>query len=112
MLKARPETGFGFVVRGNVNDLGYQSVTAPGSLKAYHEAVTEFGTFDWSDVCAPAVAEAKAGFVVRPHVHYWWTQGSSYGRVDVPDRLSFSATGKAAYFNPDGGGEECRRASS
>jgi len=103
IVEGETRDGFGFVVRGNVNDLGYQSVTAPGSLKAYHEAVTEFGTFDWSDVCAPAVAEAKAGFVVRPHVHYWWTQGSSYGRVDVPDRLSFSATGKAAYFNPDGG---------
>jgi gamma-glutamyltranspeptidase/glutathione hydrolase len=59
-VEGETRDGFGFVLRDNVNDLGYQSVTVPGSLKAYHEAVTEFGTFDWADVCAPAVEEAKA----------------------------------------------------
>ncbi|NKC15623.1 MAG: gamma-glutamyltransferase [Gammaproteobacteria bacterium] len=94
--------GFGFVLQGNVNDLGYQSVTAPGSLKAYHEAVTEFGTFDWADVCAYAIEEAKRGFVIRPHVHFWWTCGSDFGRVDVADRLRFSKTGQQVYFHPGG----------
>lgn len=94
--------GFGFILSGNENDLGYQSVTAPGSLKAFHEAVTEFGTWDWSDVCAYAVAEAEEGFVVRPHVHFWWTSGADFGRVDVQDRLRFSATGRAAYYHADG----------
>ena len=102
IVEGETRDGFGFVVTGNVNDLGYQSVTTPGSLKAYHEAVSTFGSFDWADICAPAIAEAKAGFVVRPHVHYWWTQGSSYGRVDVAKRLAFSDTGKQAYFHPDG----------
>lgn len=101
-VEGETRDGFGFVLRGNVNDLGYQSVTIPGSLKAYHEAVTEFGTFDWADVCTPAVEEAKQGFVVRPHVHYWWTSGSDFGRVDVADRLRFSRTGREAYFNADG----------
>lgn len=94
--------GFGFVLEGEVNDLGYQSVTSPGSLKAYHEAASEFGTWDWKDICAPAVAQAEEGFIVRPHVHYWWTSGSSFGRADVTERLSFSATGRAAYFRGDG----------
>lgn len=94
--------GFGFVLEGEVNDLGYQSVTSPGSLKAYHEAVSGFGTWDWKDICAPAIAEAEAGFIVRPHVRYWWTSGSSYGRADVTDRLRFSETGRSAYFNGDG----------
>lgn len=94
--------GFGFVLEGFVNDLGYQSITTPGSLKAYHEAVTEFGTMDWADICAPAVAQAEEGFVVRPHVQFWWDSGSSYGRADVTDRLRFSATGRDAYFRGDG----------
>ena len=94
--------GFGFVLEGFVNDLGYQSVTTPGSLKAYHEAVTEYGTMDWADICAPAVAQAEEGFIVRPHVQFWWDSGSSYGRADVTERLRFSATGRENYFRGDG----------
>lgn len=101
-LEGETRDGFGFVLRDNVNDLGYGSVTVPGSLKAYHEAVTEFGTWDWADVVAPAIAIAEDGFVVRPHVDFWWRHGAALGRIPVADRLGFSATGRAAYFRPDG----------
>jgi gamma-glutamyltranspeptidase/glutathione hydrolase len=77
LIEGETRDGFGFVLKGNVNDLGYQSVTVPGSLKAYHEAVTEFGSWDWADICEQAVQQAQEGFVVRPHVHYWWTSGRS-----------------------------------
>ena len=102
IVEGETRDGFGFVLRDNVNDLGYQSVTAPGSLKAYSEAVAEYGSWDWRDVCQFAVEEAEAGFVVRPHVYYWWTSGADFGRVPVPDRLRFSKTGQAAYFHNDG----------
>ncbi len=102
LLQGETRDGFGFVLKGNVNDLGYQAVTTPGSLKAYHEAAGEFGTFDWADICAPAIAQARAGFHVRPHVHHWWTHGADFGRVDVAERLRFSATGAKAYFREDG----------
>lgn len=94
--------GFGFVLEGNINDVGYQAVTTPGSLMAYAEAVNEFGTYDWTDVCQPAIGYAEEGFLVRPHVHTWWTSGASLGRVEVEDRLGFSATGRSLYFAPDG----------
>jgi gamma-glutamyltranspeptidase/glutathione hydrolase len=57
---------------------------------------------DWRDICAPAIAEAEAGFVIRPHVYFWWTAGSHFGRVNVPDRLAFSHTGRQIYFHADG----------
>ena len=102
LIAGETRDGFGFVLEGNVNDLGYQSVTAPGSLKAYYEAATEFGTMDWADLCAPAIAEARAGFVIRPHVHHWWTEGSNFGRVEVMERLAFSETGRQIYFRAPG----------
>ncbi len=102
LLEGETRDGFGFVLRGNVNDLGYGSVTTPGSLKAYAEAVDEFGTWDWADVVAPAVAQAERGFAVRPHVHYWWTHGADLGRVQVVERLGFSETGRRIYLRPDG----------
>ncbi len=102
LLEGETRDGFGFVLKDNVNDLGYRAVTTPGSLKAYSEAADEFGTMDWSDICAPAIAQAKSGFYVRPHVHYWWTHGAEFGRVDIVDRLRFSKTGAQIYFRPDG----------
>ena len=102
LLEGETRDGFGFILKGRVNDLGYQSITTPGSLKAYFEAATEFGSWDWADICAPAVAQAREGFVVRPHVDFWWRQTEQLGRTANRDRNTFSATGKAVYFHEDG----------
>lgn len=101
-LEAETRDGFGFVLRGQVNDLGYQAITTPGSLMAYGEAVAEFGTFDWADICAPAIDWARNGFAIRPHVHAWWTTGATLGRVDVMERLGLTESGRAQYFRADG----------
>ena len=102
LIISETRDGFGFVLEGNVNDLGYQSVTTPGSLKAYHEAVTDFGTWDWCDIIKPAIKQAEEGFIVRPHVDFFWNYGADFGRVGVEERLKFSKTGREAYFNTSG----------
>ncbi|MEM7077618.1 MAG: gamma-glutamyltransferase [Pseudomonadota bacterium] len=101
-LEGETRDGFGFVVRDNVNDLGYQSITTPGSLKAYGEMVERFGRFDWADICAPAIAVAQEGFLLRPAVQFWWMSGATLGRVEVDERLGFSASGRTLYFRADG----------
>ena len=101
-LEGETRDGFGFILKGRVNDLGYQAITAPGALKAYFEAVTEFGSWDWADICAPAVAQAREGFIVRPHVDFWWRQTEQLGRTANRERNAFSATGRAVYFHEDG----------
>jgi len=101
-LEGETRDGFGFVLRDNVNDLGYQSVTTPGSLLAYSQAVAEYGSWDWADICKPAIEQANAGFAVRPHVYFWWTHGADFGRVQITDRIGFSTTGRQIYFHPDG----------
>ena len=102
LIISETRDGFGFVLKDNVNDLGYQSVTTPGSLKAYYEALENFGTWDWSDVVAPAIKHAEQGFVVRPHVAFWWNYGANYGRVGVDERLRYSKTGAESYFDSSG----------
>ena len=94
--------GFGFVLEGNVNDVGYQSIAAPGSLKAYFEAQTTWGVKDWDYVMRPAIEWAEKGFVVRPHVAGWWAEGAALGRANNVDRLKYSRTGRDIYFRPDG----------
>ena len=102
LLVAETRDGFGFVLKDYVNDLGYQSITTPGSLLAYSEAVAEFGSFDWQDICAPAIKYAEDGFPVRPAVYQWWVSGASLGRADVTQRLQFSKSGRDLYYRQDG----------
>ncbi len=102
LILSETRDGFGFVLKDNVNDLGYQSVTTPGSLKAYHEALSDFGTWDWIDIIKPAIKHAENGFIVRPHVDFFWNYGANYGRVGLEERLKFSKTGREAYFNKNG----------
>ena len=94
--------GFGFVLEGHVNDVGYQAVATPGSLLAYFEAQTTWGVKDWAEIVGHAIAWAEDGFVVRPHTAHWWAEGAVMGRADNRQRLRFSATGRDLYFRSDG----------
>ena len=102
LIEKETRDGFGFVLEGRVNDIGYQSITVPGSLRAYFEAQTEFGRMDWADVVQPAIAAADAGVMIRPHVYFFWHEEDDSGRVLTADKLRFSATGRNIYFRPDG----------
>ncbi|MGI9422576.1 MAG: gamma-glutamyltransferase [Hyphomicrobiaceae bacterium] len=102
LMQGETRDGFGFVLEGNVNDLGYGAITTPGAPLAYFEAVRDFGSWDWADICAPAIAQAEAGFIIRPHVHFWWHFGAQFGRANNRDRLALSETGRRIYFGPTG----------
>lgn len=94
--------GFGFLLQGQVNDLGYQSITTPGSLLAYFEAHSRYGSLPWSYVVAPAIEWAENGFPIRPRVHSWWNDGAIMGRADNLERLAYTDAGRRIYFD-DGG---------
>jgi gamma-glutamyltranspeptidase/glutathione hydrolase len=102
LIEGEARDGFGFILKGRVNDIGYQAIATPGNLKAYFEAQSEFGSLPWKDVIKPAIAHADAGFVVRPGVHAFWVEDDGMGRVPVVDRLRFSETGRRIFFGPDG----------
>ena len=101
-LEGETRDGFGFVLKGRVNDLGYQSITVPGSLRAFHEAQTAHGALPWAQVVQPAIDWAERGWLVKPHVGYWWAIEEQMGRVANPERLRFSPSGRALYCRPDG----------
>lgn len=94
--------GFGFVLEDGVNDVGYQAIATPGSLRAYFEAQTTWGVKDWDQIVGPAISWADRGFVVRPKVASWWAEGASMGRTANATRLRHSPSGRELYFRPDG----------
>ena len=103
LVEWEAEDGFGFKLRGRVNDLGYQAVTTPGSLGAFHQALTRHGTLDWKQVLEPAIALAEEGFMIRPHVHDFWTRKEAFGLADHIERLRLTPSGRRIYFDEAGG---------
>ena len=98
------DDGFGFVLEEAVNDLGYQSITTPGMLKALGEVHGRYASLSWRDAIAPAIRIAREGFVVTPGVHGYWTRSVDNvpGRVGVSERLAFSEYGRRIYCDERG----------
>ena len=96
------EDGFGFILEDAINDIGYQSITTPGTLKAFWQAHQRFGSRPWRDLLQPAIHYASDGYVVTPGVYGYWTGTGLPGRVSVEDRLGFCADGRQVYFAADG----------
>lgn len=102
-LKGQSRDGFAFLLEGGISEFGHLAVCTPGSVMGYAHALSQYGTMEWRDVMAPAIAEAHRGFMVRPHVHWFWSQDqSASGQVNTIDKLRYSETGRAIYFRPDG----------
>ena len=96
------EDGWGFILQGRVNEIGYQSITTPMTLRAFDTALRRFGTRDLADLLPPAIEYCERGFQVRPHVSEFWHYAPRAGRdgnIGVITR--FPATRKI-YVKPDG----------
>ncbi len=103
LLVGQSRDGFAFLLKGGASEIGYLAACTPGSVKGYATALERYGTFEWADVIKPAIATARRGFMVRPHVHWFWTQDqSATGQVNTIDKLRFSRTGREIYFKPNG----------
>ena len=76
------DDGFGFVLEGQVNEIGYTSMTTPMTLKAFAEGLERFGTRTLAELIQPAISYCEDGFTVRPKVHGFWLQPAQNGRID------------------------------
>lgn len=102
-LLGQTRDGFAFLLKGGINEFGHLAVCTPGSVKGYAHALSRFGTMDWRDVMAPAIRQAREGVLVRPHMHWFWSQDQSGGgEVNTGDKLRYSRTGRDVFFRPDG----------
>lgn len=75
------DDGFGFVLKGQVNETGYTSMTTPLTIKAFAEGLERFGTGSLADLIQPAIAYCEDGFIVRPKVNGFWHQPAQAGRI-------------------------------
>lgn len=102
LILGEARDGYGFMLEGNVNDVGYQSICVPASLKAYEVAHQRHGKLPWADLVEPAIRWAREGWAVRPHVHQWWSMPSEMGRVANRDRIAHTPASRALFCREDG----------
>jgi len=101
-IESQSRDGFGFILKNRANEVGYESIMTPGSLKAYYEAVDEYGTMDWKDIIQPAINHAEEGFIVRPHFDEFWSASNIMGRMAMVDKLRHTDAAKDIYFDAGG----------
>jgi gamma-glutamyltranspeptidase/glutathione hydrolase len=64
--------GWGYFVQGKVNDVGYQSICVPGTVRGLATLLERWGTLDWDEVILPAVRIARDGYMVDTHLAAGW----------------------------------------
>lgn len=102
LIEGEARDGYGFILKGRVNDIGYQSICVPAALKAYAEAHRKHGKLPWAEIVAQAIQWAADGWAVRPHVYNFWSDPGQMGRVGNPERISFTPAARKLYCRPDG----------
>jgi len=72
--KARTETVGRYVVEGEINQTGYQSIMVPGFVRAAQTLFERWGSghVAWADLLAPAIRLAEEGFDIYPYVARFW----------------------------------------
>ncbi len=96
------DDGFGFVLHGEVNEIGYQCMTTPLTLKAFDEALNRYGSRPLAELMQPAIGYCENGFAVRPHVYGFWTRGAENGRIARRRGLTDDPATAKIYTKPDG----------
>src|SRR5687767_6329291 len=102
LLEGEARDGFGFSLKGRVNDIGYQSVAVPGTVAGLKRMHERHGKLPWAEVIAPAIAWARDGFFVRPAMHAFWIDETLPGRASNRERLAYTPAGRELYCRPDG----------
>lgn len=81
LIEREADDGWGFILQGRVNEIGYQSITSPMTLRAFDIALRRWGTRSLAELLQPAIAYCEDGFLVRPHVSEFWHQPPHAGRA-------------------------------
>jgi len=102
LLVSETEDGFGFILKGGVNELGYQSITSPGSLKAFAEAINKHGNLSFADLLQPAIEYCEKGFSVRNHVASYWNLVEAAGRIPHIEQITHIPATAKIYTKLDG----------
>lgn len=99
LIESEARDGYGFILKGRVNDIGYKSICAPANLKILRCAQ---GARQPALVAHRRASHWANGWTVRPHVHFWWADDGAFGRAPNFERTGFTPAARELYCRPDG----------
>jgi gamma-glutamyltranspeptidase/glutathione hydrolase len=102
LLERETPDGFGFVLKGYINDFGYRSIAVPGAVKGWHDLQRRYGILPWCDVVEPALRLAVDGYRITPAVREQWLVVDDAGRADNIHRLRQTPAYANLFFASDG----------
>ena len=102
LLVGESEDGFGFLLEGRVNEIGYGAITSPMTLRALDEALKRYGTMKLKDLLPAAIRYATEGVLVRPHMAAYWAQVPTEGRAPHAEMLTQLPATRKIYAKADG----------
>ena len=89
-------TGYGYTLKGQVNERGYGAVTTPGTVAGLHRAQADYGTMPWRATLQPGIAVATGGHEVTRAAAAAWKQ------IPTPETTPWTTV---AASPREGGGE-------
>jgi len=78
-----------------IPERGILSVSVPGAVAAWADALARFGTRSLADVLQPAIAFAEQGYAVTPVVAHFWKRNEALLRQDEDSRRDMLVDGNA-----------------
>ena len=97
-------SGWGFVLRGRVNEHGYQSICTPGLVLGLSTALERWGTIGLASAIEPAARLAADGFAVDERVAaHWSTRFQLSSDTSVLDYVRANPEASRLYLGADGG---------
>ncbi|MSP12156.1 MAG: gamma-glutamyltransferase [Chloroflexi bacterium] len=102
VIRPNPD-GWGYFLKGKVNDMGYQAICTPGAVKGLSTILERWGTISWEQAIAPAIRIAEEGFVVSNHLAAYWTTKAAYREAaSLLDYIKNNPEGSRVYLKADG----------
>ena len=102
LLEYETRDGFGFVLKGRVNEMGAKSICVPGSVKGFHYAHQKYGRLAWNDVLAPAIRMAEDGYRVQNFEFTYRMADDTLGRVSTNEKLRHTPDCARLFYEADG----------
>jgi gamma-glutamyltranspeptidase/glutathione hydrolase len=93
--------GVGFILQGDLNEIGYSSIGTPGTVLALSEALKRYGTWSWEEALAPAISWTRKGYPIPAELARDWRMPYAEGRPNA--RARFNCTPAAAAIYTRGG---------
>jgi len=101
-IRPNPD-GWGYFVRGKINDQGYRSICTPGTVRALATMLERWGTISWQQAIAPAARIAQQGFVVDAHLAAGWRRKAAYSEAcSLVQTIQANAEARRIYLHRDG----------